>query len=232
MARLSRLVVAGHPHHLIQRGNNGEPIFIDASDRQLFLQLLGEAAAAHGVAVHAYALLDAEVQWLATPRAPQGLSRTVQTLGRRYVSAFNRRHHRSGTLWEGRFRAGVIESERYFLASMRYVELAPVAAGLAAQAADWPWSSAAHHLGLRHDPLIADHPLYWALGNTPFERELAYRGLMEQGVGQAEMQALAHAAAQGWAFGSPAFLERLAETTPRPLRPRPRGRPRKVPAPE
>jgi putative transposase len=228
MARLPRLVVAGHPHHLVQRGNNGEAIFIDPSDRQLFLQLLAEAAAAEGVAVHAYALLDREAQWLATPNTTQALSRTVQALGRRYVSAFNRRHHRSGTLWEGRFRAGVIESERYLLACMRYVEQAPVIAGLVAAPADWPWSSAAHHLGLRRDPLIVDHPVYWALGNTPFERELSYRSSLEPIPGDDDRQAIAHAANQGWALGSSLFLNRLAEETTRPLRPRARGRPRSV----
>jgi len=231
MARLPRLVVAGHPHHVIQRGNNGQPIFVDATDRHLFLQLLGDAATTQGVAVHAYALLDSEAQWLATPATPQALSRTVQTLGRRYAAAFNRRHGRSGTLWEGRFRAGVVESERYLLACMRYLESAPVTAGLAAHPADWPWSSAAHHLGLRRDPLLDDHRLYWALGNTPFERELAYRVLLEQDMGEDEMRAIAHAAGQGWALGSPSFLARLAEEIRRPLRPRPRGRPRKaVPA--
>jgi len=228
MARLPRLVVAGHPHHLVQRGNNGEVIFRDASDRQLFLQLLGEAAVAHGVAVHAYVLLDTEAQWLATPATAPALSRAVQALGRRYVSAFNRRHRRTGTLWEGRFRAGLIESERYFLACLRHVEQAPVAAGLAAEPAEWPWSSAAHHLGLRRDPLIADHPLYWALGNTPFERELAYRAWLEQSPADADKLALAHAANQGWALGSPTFLARLADETARPLRPRNRGRPRKA----
>jgi putative transposase len=131
-------------------------------------------------------------------------------------------------LWEGRFRAGVIESERYLLACMHYVEHSPVGAGLAAGPAEWPWSSAGHHLGLRRDPLIVDHPMYWALGNTPFERELAYRSLVDLGLDDADRQAIAHAASQGWALGSSSFLTRLAEETTRPLRPRTRGRPKRT----
>jgi putative transposase len=232
MARLPRLVVVGHPHHVIQRGNNGQTTFLDQNDRRLYLDLLGEAATQHGVAVHAYVLVDNEAQLLLTPSTPEGLSRVMQALGRRYVAAFNRRHERTGTLWEGRFRAGLLESERYFLACMRYIESAPLRAGLAVDAADWPWSSAAHHLGVRRDPVVTDHPLYWALGNTPFERELVYRALLDQGLPAADLQSIGSAARNGWALGSHAFLSRLSNETERPLRPRPRGRPRKALATE
>lgn len=230
MARLPRLAVAGQAHLLIQRGNNGQPLVADDEDRRLCLQLLREAAQAHAVAIHAYVLLDNELQLLATPQASDGLSRMMQALGRRYVGAFNRRHGRSGTLWEGRFRAAVIESERYFIACMRFIESQPVRAGLVPHAADWAWSSAAHHLGRRHDPLVADHPLFWALGNTPFDREMAYGRWLEHGTSAAEADVLLRSASKGWALGSEAFLARLAELTPRPLQPRRRGRPRKSPA--
>src|SRR4029453_8829682 len=162
MARLPRLVIAGHPHHVIQRGNNSQPTFLDENDRRLYLDMLGPAASDHGMAIHAYALTDNEIQLLATPASVDALSRAMQALGRRYVAAFNKRHQRTGTLWEGRSRAGLIDSERYFLSCMRFIESAPVRSGLAFEAGDWRWSSAAHHLGLRRDPLVTDHPLYWA----------------------------------------------------------------------
>ena len=232
MARLPRLVIPEHPHHLVQRGNNGQPIFLTDEDRREWLRLLGDAAGTHGTAVHAYALLGDHYRLLMTPKDAESLSRTMQSLGRRYVSAFNRRHGRTGTLWEGRFRGGLIEAPRHFLACMRFIELCPATAGGAAQADDFPWSSAAHHLGHRRDPLITDHPLYWALGNTPFERQAAYKAFLEQGVSQAEASELEQAARQGWALGSAQFLKALGEQTNRPLKPRPRGRPRRAALPD
>src|SRR5678815_4899747 len=109
MARLPRLVVPGLPHCVIQRGHNGQAVAVDDADRQAYLRALRDAAATHAVALHAYALLDAEVQLLVTPTGAPSLSRMMQELGRRYVSAYNARHARSGTLWDGRFRAAVIE---------------------------------------------------------------------------------------------------------------------------
>lgn len=227
MARLPRLVVPEHPHHLVQRGNNGQAIFLDDEDRREWLRLLGDAASTHGTAVHAYALLGDHYRLLVTPRDGPSLSATMQALGRRYVSGFNRRHGRTGTLWEGRFRGAPVEARRHFLDCMRYIELCPVLAGAAEQAADFAWSSAAHHLGLRRDPRITDHPLYWALGNTPFERQAAYRMLLEQGMAPADINELERSARQGWPLGSSEFLEGLGVHTSRPLAPRPRGRPRR-----
>lgn len=228
MARLPRLVVPEHPHHLVQRGNNGQQIFLNDEDHREWLRLLGEAAATHGTAVHAYALLGDHYRLLVTPKDGQSLSATMQSLGRRYVSGFNRRHGRTGTLWEGRFRGGLIEARQHFLSCMRFIELCPVLAGVAAQASEFPWSSAAHHLGHRRDPLVTDHPLYWALGNTPFERQAAYRALLEQGLSAADISALEHSARQGWPLGSTEFLKDLRAQTDRPLTPRPRGRPRRA----
>jgi putative transposase len=230
MARLPRLALAGHLHHLIQRGNNSQALFVDDADRRAYLDMLREAAAAHGVAVHGYALLVERVQLLATPQAANGLSLAMQTLGRRYVARFNRRHGRSGTLWEGRYRATVLEAGRYFLHALIDIESQPVRMQWVAHAADWPWSSAAHHVGRAPDPLVTSHALYWALGNTPFEREVAYRKLLDAGVSEAEHLALTDATLKGWALGSAAFLASLKAATSRPLQPRQRGRPRKTPA--
>lgn len=227
MARLPRLVVPAHPHHLVQRGNNGQAIFLDDEDRREWLRLLAEAASTHGTAVHAYALLGDHYRLLVTPRDGPSLSATMQALGRRYVSGFNRRHGRTGTLWEGRFRGAPVEAGRYFLDCMRYIELCPVLTGAVVQAADFAWSSAAHHLGLRRDPGLTDHPLYWALGNTPFERQAAYRVLLEQGLAAADIGELERSARQSWPLGSGEFLKDLGMHTSRPLEPRPRGRPRR-----
>jgi putative transposase len=224
VARLPRLVVPQQPHHVVQRGNNGQAIVQDDEDRRRWLVLLGETAATHGLAVHAYALLDNHYRLLVTPREPEALSRAMQALGRRYVADFNRRHRRTGTLWDGRFRGGIIEPDPYLLACMCFIESGPLHAG---GTLDDPWSSAAHHLGRRRDAWITDHPLYWALGNTPFDRQAAYRVLLEQGIPGELALRFDQAAQQGWALGSAGFLERLGAQTDRPLLPRPRGRPRR-----
>lgn len=227
MARLARLALAGLPHHIIQRGHHQQPIVLDDEDRRLFLQILRECAVAHQVSIHAYALLNDHVHLLATPQAAQGLSAMMQALGRRYVAAFNRRHGRRGTLWEGRFRATVIEPERFLLPCMSYIELHPVRHGEVAQPELFAWSSNAHHYGLRSDPLVSDHQLFWALGNTPFDREARYRALLAQGLSSLQVKDITQATQKGWALGSPAFAAALAEQTDRRVTARPRGRPRK-----
>ncbi|MCV2350023.1 transposase [Paucibacter sp. Y2R2-4] len=233
MARLPRLVLAGQAHHVIQRGNNRQAIVLSDVDRQQYLAQLRECAATFKVDIHAYVLMDNHVHLLATPVSDQGISQMMQALGRRYVAWFNHKHGRSGTLWEGRFRAGLIDSERHLMACMRYIELNPVRAGLCPDASDYLWSSCAHHLGRRSDPLVHDHAMFWAMGNTPFEREANYRDLLNQGVAEADRAQFHDAAMKGRPLGSPLFLKSLAEKTALPLLPRPRGRPKLVPiAPE
>jgi putative transposase len=215
VARLSRLTVPGYPHHLIQRGNNRQTVFTDSTDYQRLLDYLAECAPRYGVAIHAYVLMSNHFHLLATPENEHGLSSMMQSLGRRYVRAFNDRHKRSGTLWEGRYKATVIDSERYLIACMAYVELNPVRAGMVLHAADYPWSSYAHQAGIRHDPLITPHSLYWALGNTPFSREAAYRQVVESGMGKEQIDNFTQATLKGWALGGEDFALDLQERTGR-----------------
>ena len=228
MARLPRLVLAGQAHHIIQRGNNRQAIVLDDADRQHFIELLRDAALTHKVALHAYVLMDNHLHLLATPDEDQGLGRMMQSLGVRYVGWFNHKYQRSGTLWEGRFRAALIDSENYFLACVRYIELNPVRAGICSSGEEFPWSSCAHHLGRRRDPLVTEHALFWDLGNTPFEREAAYRALLDQGVVDDERRRITEAALKGWPLGSAGFLKHVAEQTLRPLESKGRGRPAKM----
>lgn len=231
MARLPRLVIPGLPHHLIQRGLNRQLIVVDDLDRRQLLEQLRECAALHRVTVHAYVLMDNHLHLLATPETAEGLGRMMQSLGRRYVAGFNKRHRRSGTLWDGRFRAAPLEAGEYLLACMRYIELNPVRSGQVARAEDYDWSSAAHHLGRRRDPLVFDHALFWALGNTPFEREAAYLAWLEQGTSADEQRRLSESALKGWPIGSPRFLQAIAQDAGRPVQPRRRGRPARYKVP-
>jgi putative transposase len=219
VARLSRLVLAGQSHYLIQRGHNGQCVFADAADRAAYTAALRETAAAEQVQIHAYALLDTEVQLLATPAQAPALGRLMQALGRSYVGAHNRRHGRTGTLWDGRFRCAVVEPGETRLLVLRLIDGAAADPGL---------GSAGHRSGGAHDPLLVDPPEYWQLGNTPFEREAAYGALLATGVPLARAQMLRAAALGGWAAGTPAFAARVAEACARPALPRPRGRPRRA----
>ena len=227
MARLPRLILPDHPHHIILRGNNRQAIFFSDLDREHLLATLAEAASQYRVAIHAYVLMDNHLHLLATPPSADALSRMMQSLGRRYVGWFNARHQRTGTLWEGRFRAGLIEGERHLLACMRYIELNPVRAGLCVEALQWPWSSAAHHLGRVRNGLVTEHEMYWLLGNTPFEREHAYREFMEQGVATAEQAHFTESVMRGRPVASEAFLRPLFVDHAVVVNRRPRGRPRR-----
>lgn len=227
MARLPRLMLAGETHHVIHRGNNRQPIVQDDEDRQRLLDLLRECAQQHQVALHGYVLMENHFHLLATPAGDEGLSSLMQALGRRYVAAFNLRHGRSGTLWEGRFRANLVAGSDWVLACLRYIELNPVRIGHSNEAGSWRWSSAQHHLGRRRDPLITEHPAFWSLGNTPFEREHVYRGLLEQGLRADEASRITQCVLRGWPLADEAQQPRLEAALGSPVTPRPRGRPRK-----
>jgi len=225
MARLRRLAVGGVPHLVVQRGHDGKTVFADDVDRQAYLRALAEVMRGHGVALYGYALLDAEVWLVVQPDAAGGLSRAMQALGRRFVAAVNRRHGRSGTLWDGRFRAAVVDASTQLADVLVHVETKPVDAGLAAAPAQWSWSSAAHHVGRLRDPLLADPPCLWALGNTPFEREMAWRRRLDAGLPPARRRAIDDAARHGWALGPPQFLAEIEQQAGRPAARRRRGRP-------
>ena len=227
MARLPRLVVPGQAHYLILRAHDSvaaQGICADATDRETLMGALREAAAAEGVRVHAYSVLPAELHLLATPEQPLGLGRFVQALGRRYVTAYNRKRQRAGTLWEGRFRCAVVEPGPNRLAVMLLID------GISTEP---DCSSASHRSGGLRETLLSDLPEIWQLGNTPFDREAAYRSRLEVGLSAETAGALRKSALGGWAIGSNAFITSLATPSTRgsvrPASPRPRGRPRLKP---
>jgi putative transposase len=226
MARLPRLAVAGHVHHVLQRGNNRQPVFVDAEDYQRMLALLGECAIQEKVALHAYVLMPNHFHLLATPCTAQGLSKMMQAVGRRYVQSFNKRHQRSGTLWEGRYRATLLQPERHLLNSMVFMDLNPVRAGLAARALDYAWSSHGHYVGHHVDKLLSPHALNWALGNTPFEREARYAERVNHGLTSRQQAELVEAVIKGWPLGEAGFVKSLQEQTPRRVVRQRAGRPK------
>ena len=220
MARLPRLVVPGEAHYLILRAHSGlgaQGICVDAFDRNACLTALQQAAVAEGVQIYAYALLPAELHLLATPEQATSLSRLVQALGRHYGTAYNRRHGRRGTLWDGRYRCAVVEPGATRLNALRLID------GLSAEPGA---TSLDHHSGRARAALLRELPEVWALGNTPFEREAALRNLLAQELAPPVADTLRLAALGGWAAGSAGFAAAVASACDRPARPRPRGRPR------
>jgi putative transposase len=225
MARLPRLTLPGYPHHVIQRGNNRQAIFLSSADYLVLLGLLEENAQKFGVALHAYVLMSNHFHLLVTPTSDEGLPQMMQAVGRRYVRYFNDSQGRSGTLWEGRYRSTVIETDRYLLACMAYIDLNPVRAGMVKEARDYPWSSHGHYVGLRTDKLLTPHPLFWELGNTPFAREAAYAELVRAGITLAQQDALTRSSLSGWALGSDDFVADLQKRTDRRVNKAQPGRP-------
>jgi putative transposase len=226
MARLPRLTVPGYPHHIIQRGNNRQPIFGGTADYELLLGLIDEHARKQHVALHAYVLMSNHFHLLATPETAEGIPQMMQAVGRRYVRNYNLRYARTGTLWEGRYRSTLIQAERYLLACMVYLDLNPVRAGMVADPGDYPWSSYQHYIGRRHDKLVTPHPLYWELGNTPFSRDQAYLELVRAGISRQQEQALTDSALRGWALGEPDYVADLQRRTERRLARAQAGRPK------
>lgn len=226
MARQPRLSLAGFAHHVIVRGHNGGAVVLDEGDREVLLLSLRESARQHHTHVHAWGIRREEMQLLLTPTAADGLGLTLQAVGRRYASAFNRRHGRSGALWDGRYRAAVIEPGAPRLSALRVVDAEPPAS-IAGPAVTPAVTSAAQRLGGRRDDMLVDPPEYWQLGNTPFERELAYRALLQEGVPEPVQRLLRQAVLSGRPFGSTEFLAEVSRLTGRSVVVRPRGRPPK-----
>ncbi len=227
MARLPRLAIAGLPHLVRQRAQHQQAMVRDDEDRTRFVQGLQRAAREHDVAVHAYGVRDDRFDLVITPDDAPALSRFMQTLARRYAHDFNRRHGRSGSLWEGRFRAAPIEPSVWLVPCMRYAEQLGASAGALGEMWPSPWSSQAHHTGQGTLPWIVDPPAYWALGNTPFERGAKYRSMEEHALTSEETLLIEAALRGGWILGSADFAQGLAADAPRSLLPRRRGRPRR-----
>ena len=226
MARLGRYFLPDQPLHVIQRGNNREPTFFCEDDYIHYRNWLIATANEHACSVHAYVLMTNHVHLLVTPKHADSLPCMMQSLGRRYVRYVNFSYRRTGTLWEGRYRAAPIDGEAYFLACCRYIELNPVRARMVKHPREYSWSSyRANALGAA-DALVSIHPLYRALASTAGERQSAYRTLFRAALDTGFVDALRAATNGGWALGNDRFKRRIAKALKRRVAPLPRGRPR------
>ncbi|MDE2279787.1 MAG: transposase [Xanthomonadaceae bacterium] len=225
MARQPRIDLPGIPQHILQRGNNRLPCFLDDADRWRYLTLLGEALLDTSCRLHAYVLMDNHVHLLATAPEIGAIARLMQKLGRNYVGQFNARHRRTGTLWEGRYKACLVGSESHVLHCHRYIDLNPVRARMTDDPAAFPWSSCAHHCGHRADALLTPHPAYAALGATPDARTAAYRHLLHEPLSDDDLGAIRTYLQQQRALGKDSFRAMVEAKTRRFAGIRPAHRP-------
>ena len=225
MARQPRIDLAGIPQHIIQRGNNREPCFFAVADRQCYLKWLHMAAEKYGGLVHAYVLMTNHVHLLATGNERGALSRMMQSLGRRYVRYVNSNYHRTGTLWEGRYKSSLVDSDRYLLTCYRYIELNPVRAGFAKTPGDYRWSSFHHNARGVRNAVVTPHTTYLSLGKSAAARQSAYRALFRKPIGD-DIEAIRTHVAQGKPLGSETFRNQVEAVLNRRVRLARLGRPR------
>ena len=193
MPRPHRVVLPSVPLHIIQRGNNRIPCFASRSDYLTYLDMLRECAFDCACALHAYVLMTNHVHLLLSPGADDSASMMMQRLGTRYVGYFNRRHGRTGTLWEGRFHSSLVQDERYLMICHRYIELNPIRAGMANVPSDYPWSSHRANAFGEQDSLLTPHFLYTCLGSDAMTRRTAYQHLFNEALSNETLDQLRQA---------------------------------------
>lgn len=225
MARLPRVSPVGIPVHLIQRGNNRQACFVSDEDHGAYAGWLKEYAQKYKVEIHAWVMMTNHVHLLCTPRQEGGISRMMQSLGRRYVQYFNFEYRRSGTLWEGRFKSCLIQEERYLLEVYRYIELNPVRAEMVTDPGEYHWSSyQINGLGKVSD-LCTPHQEYLHLGKDASDRQRIYCEFISHHVGGELLQEIRDKTHKGMAVGNDRFKEELEILTGRRFKSKKRGRP-------
>lgn len=210
MPRRARLRFAGVPLHIVHRGNNRNACFFGDADHHFYLSHLEALSRRFACSVHAYVLMTNHVHLLVTPSESDSASLMMKHLAQRYVQYVNRIYQRSGTMWEGRFKSSLVQTQSYFLKCQRYIELNPVRAGIATHPRDYPWSSYRVNGDLFVSPLVTPHECYVALGETKERRAAAYRELFQFQLDEKDLQDIRGAANGGFALGDRRFTDELS----------------------
>lgn len=227
MARLQRVSPTGIPQHIIQRGNNRQVCFSSEEDMNVYLNWLKKFSIKYSVDVHAWVLMTNHVHLLCTPQKEGAISQMMQSIGRMYVQYYNHIYQRSGTLWEGRFKSCLIQSEKYLLELYQYIELNPVRANIVEEPHEYSYSSyACNALGIKTD-LQKPHSLYLALGKTKRERLENYRKLFAAPIDTELVMEISSCINKGLALGNERFTTEIEKLTNRRVTARKVGRPRK-----
>ena len=223
MARLPRFNLPGYPQHVIVRGNNRESIFCGNGDYAFYLKKLEKALIQYRCQLHAYVLMTNHVHLLITPLEENSLSKVMQSIGRVYVQQFNYLYQRTGTLWEGRYKATLIDSNQYLLACQRYIELNPVRAEMVEHPAEYPWSSYRSNAFGDKNTLISPHELYNALGENEEERQRQYQALFDNEVSKKTISEIRAMTNKSWVLGDDRFRSEIEAKIDRALAPKPKG---------
>jgi len=218
MPRKPRFNLPGVPQHIIQRGNNREPCFYSAEDYRRYLVDLKQSALKYHCCIHAYVLMTNHVQLLVTPMVENGVSQMIQALGSRYVKYINTTYKRSGTLWEERYKASLIDSDIYLLTCMCYIELNPVRANIVEHPGDYKWSSYQQNAYCAKDDFIENHPVYEMLGKSRDERQYIYRGLFQRHIDNDIVHQIRDALNHELVLGRSHFKDKIEELTRRQTR--------------
>ena len=218
MPRIARIIAAGYPHHITQRGNNRAKVFFDDEDRQTYLKLLVRYSQKHHLQIWAYCLMDNHIHLLAVPETETALSRGIGLTNQVYTQYINRKLNQSGRVWQNRFFSCVVENERFLWAVARYIECNPLKAGLVASAELYRWSSAKAHITGTNDSLLGANS--WL---SPQEH-CAYAELVRTEDKETD-NAIRRATRTGRAYGSESFIDMLGFRFNQPLRPGKPGRP-------
>ena len=226
MPRRPRVHLDGVPLHIVQRGHNRQPCFFSEEDYQVYLYWLGEALTKEHCALHAYALMTNHVHLLITPDHKDAVPRLIIGLGRRYVQYINTTYHRSGTLWDSRYKSSLIQAETYLLNCQRYIELNPVRAAMVDDPAHYRWTSYCHNALGQANAYLTPHPLYLAIGRNDSERQAAYRDLFQAQLDSNAIDDIRVALNQNQPLGNSRFYSNIESVTGQRREAKPRGRPR------
>ena len=227
MPRIPRIAVPGVALHVVQRGNNRQAVFFHDTDYIAYLNLLFESAERYGASVHAFVCMTNHVHILLTPWEEVSASRVMQRLGASYTAGINSIYGRTGSLWEGRFKSSLVDSERYVLACYRYIELNPVRAGMVEYPAEYRWSSYRHHAETLSEYPIHPHSQWLALGSSGRERRQRYSELVAEGLRDEDVQTFRRCARKGLPAGSARFSAEIEGALARRIGDGRRGRPKK-----
>jgi len=225
MPRKPRFYLPGVPAHVMQRGHNKEPIFFKDIDYREYLKILKKVADHYQCQIHAYVLMTNHVHLLLTPAKKNSISLMFQSIGRLYVTYINKAYDRSGTLWEGRHKGNIIDTENYFMTCMKYIELNPVRAGMVNEANDYCWSSYAANAYNKPNAIITKHKLYLSLALTSIERLKCYRALFNHEIKDEYLKDIRMSAQSGTPLGSKQFIKKVEDSLSLSTGYRNRGRP-------
>jgi putative transposase len=227
MPRTARIVLPRYPHHVVQRGHNRQVIFAERNDYERYLATLQEFKRKFGIKVYAYCLMTNHVHLLLSPDDQEGIGKLMKRLAGRQTRYHNTLERRGGTLWEGRYKSSLVETEAYLLACCRYIELNRVRARMVSTPESYPWSSCSHVLGSRRCSWVDPSPAFLSLGPDDAQRKAQYRDYLLSAIPEDEWAHIRESLQRGQLTGTERFAAEISAMVGRRVLRRGPGRPKK-----